>query len=100
MEFRLPYVEAMREQAPRMFNELQRSGQMGAHLEEKGKEAARLYSTLTRGRPREPGGAVAQPYRREAEEQVLSLHIDFPQRPDTSPQQDENKALFDETPTP
>ena len=38
MEFKTPYVLAMREQAPRMFNQLVRSGKMEEHLLAKAEE--------------------------------------------------------------
>ena len=54
--FKLPYVPAMREQAPQMFNELRRSGQMDKFVQERGLEASRMLHELLAGKPLTPGG--------------------------------------------
>ncbi|MBX3496644.1 MAG: hypothetical protein KF769_10415 [Parvibaculum sp.] len=71
MEFRLPYLLAMRERAPQMFNQLRRSGQMDAHLEQKVQEAARMLKEML---PENPTLAAE----REAEEVVRATLIEFP----------------------
>jgi hypothetical protein len=52
MEFKVPYLTAMREQAPRMFNQLQKSGRLEAHLNQKAAEAKRMFDDLTRSAPK------------------------------------------------
>ena len=78
MEFKLPYLLAMREQAPKMFNQLRRTGAMDAHLQEKSKEAHKLFDYLTANAPKLESGLPKQPYLREAEEQVFATLIEFP----------------------
>ena len=68
MEFKLPYLLAMREQAPKMFNRLRRTGAMDAHLQEKSKEAHEMLDYLTANAPKLKSGLPEQPYLREAEE--------------------------------
>ncbi len=46
MEFSLPYQLAMRDQAPKMFNRLRRTGALAAHVKAKAVEARRLYAQL------------------------------------------------------
>jgi hypothetical protein len=78
MEFKLPYLLAMREQAPKMFNELRRSGQMDAHLQAKTEEAYRMLDELMEGIPRSKDGCVLDLARqREAEEIVRATLIEF-----------------------
>lgn len=68
MEFKGPYLFAMREQDPKMFMELRRSGKMDEHLQEKTEEAYKMLDDLTaKGTPR-----------REAEEIVRATLIEFP----------------------
>ena len=78
MEFKGPYVFAMREQAPKMFNRLRRTGAMDAHLQEKSTEAHRMLEELTATAPKHPNGLTKEPWLREAEEQVRALLIEFP----------------------
>ena len=79
MEFKVPYLEAMRQQAPQMFNELRRSGAMEAHLADRSNEAHRLFEQLTAGAAKTPSGEVRDPaVRNAAEQQVLETLIDFP----------------------
>ncbi len=63
MEFKLPFLLAMRDQAPRMFNQLRRSGQMDKHLDQKSHEAHELLRSLL---PENP----SLPQEREADEVV------------------------------
>ena len=44
MQFQGIYLNAMRERAPRMFNELRRSGKIAAHAREKEQEFGRLVN--------------------------------------------------------
>ena len=78
MEFKGPYLLAMREQAPKMFNRLRRTGAMDPHLQEKSKEAHRLFDQLTSNAPKLPGGYPRNPYASRAERQVLETLIEFP----------------------
>ena len=78
MEFKLPYVLAMRDQAPKMFNQLRRTGVMDAHLQEKSLEAHRMFKDLTKDSPKLESGLPELPYRREAERAVLDTLIEFP----------------------
>ena len=77
MEFKHPYLLAMREQAPKMFNQLRKTGAMEAHLQEKSEEAHKLLEYLTVDAPKLPNGLTKQPYLREAKEQVLATLIEF-----------------------
>ncbi len=79
MEFSGPYQEAMRDQAPRMFNRLRRTGALQAHVEAKAAEARRMYAQLAEGKERLPSGAVAgASNRHQIEEQVFATLIEFP----------------------
>ena len=76
-DFKSLYVNALRDQNPKEFQRLRRLGQLEQHLEEKSLAASALYRDLVAGAPRDPGGAVKQPWRREAEEQMLSQMLEF-----------------------
>ncbi len=76
--FRTPYLQAMRESAPRMFNELRRSGQMDQHVEQKVREAHELLVELM-GKNSDPQS------RRTAEEQVIAQMTEFPTSRETNP---------------
>lgn len=79
MDFKIAYLEAMREQAPQMFNELRRSGAMDSHLTQKSAEAHRMLEELTAGAAKEANGVVTDPQvRASAERQVLETLIEFP----------------------
>jgi hypothetical protein len=80
VEFKEPYLVAMREQNPEMFMRLRRSGQLDRHLQEKRAQAHQLLAELLSRHPN-PG----LPERREAEEQVRATLIDFPPREDRKP---------------
>jgi hypothetical protein len=78
VEFKTPYVLAMRERAPKMFKALCRSGRLKEHLQEESVEAHRLFDQLMAGVPMEESGYPKQPWAREAEEQVFATLIEFP----------------------
>jgi hypothetical protein len=78
MEFKVPYLTTMREQAPGMFNQLQRAGKLEAHVQAKPEEASRMFDDLTRNAPKLPNGLPENPDRREAERTVLETLIEFP----------------------
>ena len=78
MEFQGPYLQAMRDQAPKMFNRLRRTGALNSHVKQKLEEASRLFDDLTADAPKLPNGLPENPHRREAEEQVFATLIEFP----------------------
>lgn len=86
MEFKGPYLQAMRERAPRMFNRLRRTAALEGHLNQKGAEAQRMYEELTADAPKLPNGLPEQPYRRQAEEAVLATLIEFPPEDGAEPE--------------
>lgn len=77
MDFKTPYLLAMRDQAPKMFMELRRSGQLEMALQEKSREAHQLLDLLLEKRPNQNEPPSLQ-QEREAEEQVFSQLIEFP----------------------
>jgi hypothetical protein len=78
MEFKGPYLQAMRQQAPQMFNRLRRTGALDKHVQDKTAEAHRMFNDLTANAPKLPSGQPKEPWAREAEEQVLAALIEFP----------------------
>src|SRR6185503_1307477 len=83
MDFKAPYVHAMREQAPRMFNALVRSGGMDAHLQRKSHEAHQMLEELLAHVPKEANGLPKNPQDlHRAEEIVRATLIEFPPQPD------------------
>lgn len=96
MEFRLPYMQAMREQAPQMFKDLCRTGELDRFVALKARQASQLFQDLTKAAPKEPDGYPRQPFAREAEEQVRSQLIQFPS--EASQQRDEVNALLSRRP--
>jgi hypothetical protein len=85
MEFKGLYLQAMREQAPKMFNQLRRTGALDKHVQEKAAEARRLFEDLTANAPKLPNGLPELPYRREAEEQVFATLVEFPSEETSDP---------------
>lgn len=80
MEIKETYLLAMREQAPRMLNELSRTGALQAHLNAKAAEAQQMFEYLTEGLPKYPDGKVEDINAgRCNEEQVRAALIEFPQ---------------------
>ena len=73
MEFKEPYLLAMREQAPRMFQELRRHGRLDQHVQQKSREAHAMLRDLMKEH-KAPGPAE----RHQAEEIVLATLIEFP----------------------
>lgn len=99
MEFRLPYMQAMRQQAPKMFNRLNREGKLQAFVDEKAAEASRLFHELTANVPKTMGGYPREPEAREAAEQVMAIMLEFPNHEETTRQMDEKSALMNEPQT-
>lgn len=78
MEFKLPYVLAMREHAPQMFKDLCRSGKLEEHLKEKSQEAHALFVQLTVGAEKLPSGAIRDSsLEAPAKRQVFDMLIEF-----------------------
>jgi len=94
MEFKGPYLFSMREQAPKMFMELRRSGKLDQHLQEKSEEAHRLLEELLKGKPKDSHGLYDPADKREAEEIVRHQLIEFP-----TPEKDQNPEPPDDLPT-
>ena len=94
MEFSLSYLQAMRQQAPAMFNRLNREGKLQEFAEQKGQEAARMFEELTKDAPKEPGGYPREPEASEAEEAVRAALIEFPEHEQTTRQTDEKSAML------
>jgi len=65
------FILAMRERAPKLFKELSKSGKLDEFVQLKTMQAHRLFLDLTKDAPKGSGGSPAQPWRREAEEQVM-----------------------------
>jgi uncharacterized phage infection (PIP) family protein YhgE len=87
MDFKVQYATAMQQQAPKMFNELRKTGALDKHLSDKSAEAHQIVADLMHGQPTLPNGLPKDPQKlREAEEQALSTVIEFPSEgriPDT-----------------
>ena len=81
MEFKLPYAQAMRQQAPQMFIQLCRANLLDKHLQQKSQEAHQMLDQLL-GPVRARHGRVSMAQEREAEEIVRATMIDFPHPPD------------------
>lgn len=87
MEFKKIYLTAMREQAPRMFNELRRSGALDGHVAMKWKQASSIYQSLITGADLLPSGIPEDlQIMRSAEEQTLAAMLEFPDENVTEPQ--------------
>jgi hypothetical protein len=79
MNFKGPYLQAMRQQAPQMFNELARSGQLDDHVQKKSEEAHALLEQSLEPEPKGVDGLPRDPQAlRLAEERVLGEMLDFP----------------------
>lgn len=99
MEFKLPYMQAMRQQAPKMFNRLSREGKLEAFVNEKAAEASKLFHELTADAPKTIGGYPKEPEASRAIEQVMAVMLDFPNHEQTTRQSDERSALLNEPQT-
>ena len=93
MEFQGPYLQAMREQDPKEFMELRRSGKLPAHLKEKTQEAYRMLAELLASKPKNSRGQANMADQREAEELVRHQLIEFP-----TPEKDQNPEPPDDLP--
>lgn len=73
MDFKSPYLHALRERAPKMFMDLRRHGRLEQHLDLKSKEAHEMLRDLLQGKEH-----PSLPEQREAEEIVRQTLIEFP----------------------
>lgn len=94
MEFKVPYLLAMREQDPKMFMDLRRSGELEAHVQQKAEEASQMLKGLLANVPKSEHGNAGVSDQQAAEEQVLATLIDFPQQ-----KKDQNPEPPDDLPT-
>ena len=78
VEFKLIYVMAMRNQAPRMFRSLVKSGKIDQFLQAKSEEAHELLRQVLGQRPKDAHGEVGEADRRECEEVVRATLVEFP----------------------
>lgn len=99
MEFKLSYLQAMRSQAPKMFNRLSREGTLMAFVDEKAVEASKLFHELTANVPKTLGGYPKEPEASEAIEQVMAVMLDFPNHEQTTPRADEQSVMLNEPQT-
>ena len=77
--FNSSYLLAMREQAPRMFNQLRRTGALNAHVSAKAKEANVLFEELAAKLPKLPNGGLKSPSdQQQVQELVFATMIEFP----------------------
>lgn len=87
MEFKIPYLQAMRDRAPKMFRDLERHGRLKQHLDLKSQEAHEMLRGILN---RHPHPSLAQ--EREAEEIVRQTLIEFP------PENDRDSPIQPEPP--
>ena len=80
MDFKTPYLMAMRERAPKMFMELRRSGRLDDFLQARNQEASQLKRQLL-AKYKHP----SLQEEREAEEQVMSVMLEFPPMQENPP---------------
>lgn len=85
MDIKIPYLDAMRERAPKMFLELCRAKEIDAHASAVSKEGHRILDEILASEPRTPDGRVInERAEREAEEQVLAMMLEFPEENETT----------------
>src|SRR4051812_21954939 len=91
MEFKSQYLQAMRDNAPKLLAELHRHGRLEQHLQQKSAEAHAMLRDLLK---KHPDPSLAQ--QRQAEEIVRQTLIEFPpEKPDP-----ENAEPPDDLPVP
>ncbi len=79
MQFQALYLNARREKAPAMFNELRQSGQIEAHARETEREFGRLVNEVLANEPKGPSGLVEDiNLKRMVEEVVADQLLEFP----------------------
>jgi hypothetical protein len=77
MEFKGPYLRAMREQAPKMFVRLSKAGTLDAFAQQKSEEAHQLLENILADAEKEADGRPTMQARQEAEEIVRAQLIAF-----------------------
>lgn len=79
LNFRIAYLQAMRDQAPALFKKLRsQPGAMDAHLNAKEAEARAMFRELTDGAPTLASGALAnRATEHQATEVVFATLIEF-----------------------
>lgn len=77
MEFKIPYLLAMRDRAPKLMRDLEKHGRLKQHLDLKSREAHEMLRGILR-KHKHP--SLAQ--EREAEEIVRQTLIEFPPESD------------------
>ena len=103
MNFKAPYVFAMREHAPKMFVELCTSDRPDQHLQEKSVEAHALLEQLLAPEPKGVDGLPKDPQALQlAEERVLAQMLESPppDRLENIEPHDEPEAPASKVPTP
>jgi hypothetical protein len=96
MNFMGTYLQAMRQQAPGMFNELARAGKLETFAHQKSVEAHRLLNELLAPEPKGVDGLPKDPQAlRLAEERVMGEMLDFP-----VPERDQHPEPPDDLPQP
>ena len=80
MDFKGPYLQAMRVADPGLFNALRRSGQLDDYVQQKTVEAYQYLEEMLAHEPKGPTGLpLDQQASRLAEERVMAQMLDFPQ---------------------
>lgn len=79
MEFKGPYLRAMREQAPKMFVRLSKTRTLDALAQQKSEEAHQLLDDMLAEGEKDADGRPTMQARREAEELVRAQLINFPE---------------------
>ena len=82
MQFRVPFLLAMQEQAPAEMRQLQKEGKLEQFVNQKCAEAKTLYDQLTARAPKGKDGRPTMQADQEAKEIVRAMLIEFPQPPD------------------
>lgn len=78
MDFKAPYLMAMREQAPQMFKELRKAGKMDEHLQQMSRQAHQMLKELLANKPKRQDGHPTNQALIEAEQIVRETLIEFP----------------------
>ncbi len=79
VDFKGPYLQAMREQAPKMFMQFRKAGLLDQHVQAKSVEAHQMLDQLLAEEPKTASGAVRNPEAlARAEEIVRDQLIEFP----------------------
>jgi hypothetical protein len=79
MEFKGRYLNALRDNDPKLFMALRRSGQLDAHVQAKGLEANELLQQMLAQEPKGPNGLPLDPQAyRLAQERAMAQMLEFP----------------------